>query len=407
MEKPVLQRIAPLASTAIISFLAYPSQYLFYYIEPGPLRKGDAYIFNILVASVLFCYYRACYADPGRIPADWQDRVQLNGSASDAARLPLQQRWCRKCVLCCGRSATYQAYVPLTVYLPLHVKNSCVPQYLGPNSGQLALLFIEVVLNSFVLFAQTILLGRTLWSLGLNMTTIEGWEVERHHAMLRRARVSGGLLSGPNGKQVRIEHQEFPYDVGIWTNICRGMGSSNPIAWFWPFGRSPRIETALNIEHNCIDNPSKPWPPIDPDRMFRAARQPTPGDDATLAMDMESFRARQVADMARYEDADGEYVVRRRPFHERAQATLDKEGGVYQSDEEEALLIDDGDEVEPAGASTAAGGQDADDGGEEGWRNKEGERLADFGVDEVVDFYDEDHVPLAELVKRRKAEKAR
>ncbi len=104
--------------------------------------------------------------------------------------------------------------------------------------------------------------------------------------------------------------------------------------------------------------------------MFRAARQPTPGDDATLAMDMESFRARQVADMARYEDADG-------------------------------------DEVEPAGASTAAGGQDADDGGEEGWRNKEGERLADFGVDEVVDFYDEDHVPLAELVKRRKAEKAR
>ncbi len=97
MEKPVLQRIAPLASTAIISFLAYPSQYLFYYIEPGPLRKGDAYIFNILVASVLFCYYRACYADPGRIPADWQDRVQLNGSASDAARLPLQQRWCRKC----------------------------------------------------------------------------------------------------------------------------------------------------------------------------------------------------------------------------------------------------------------------------------------------------------------------
>ncbi|KAK0773687.1 Palmitoyltransferase [Friedmanniomyces endolithicus] len=407
MEKPLLQRVAPLASTAIISFLAYPSQWLFYYIEPGPLRKGDAYIFNILVASALFCYYRACYTDPGRIPADWQDGVQLNGSAPDAAQLPLQQRWCRKCVLSCGRSDTYPAYVLLAVYLPLHVKNSRIPQYLGPNSGQLALLFIEVVLNSFVLFAQTILLGRTLWSLGLNMTTIEGWEVERHHAMLRRARASGGLLSGPNGKQVRIEHQEFPYDVGIWTNICRGMGSSNPIAWFWPFARSPRIETVLNIEHNCIDDPSKPWPPIDPDRMFRAARQPLPGDDTTLAMDMESFRARQEADLARYEDADGEYVVRRRPFHERAQATLDKEGGVYESDGEEVLLIDDDDEVEPAGVSTSAGGQDADDAGEEGWRNKEGERLADFGVDEVVDFYDGDDVPLAELVKRRKAEKAR
>ncbi|KAI6854414.1 hypothetical protein KC318_g22482, partial [Hortaea werneckii] len=43
------------------------------------------------------------------------------------------------------------------------------------------------------------------------------------------------------------------------------------------------------------------------------------------------------------------------------------------------------------------------DAGEEGWRNKEGESLADFGVDEVADFYDEDNVPLAELMRRRKA----
>ncbi|TKA38501.1 hypothetical protein B0A54_09436 [Friedmanniomyces endolithicus] len=419
MEKPLLQRIAPFASTIIISFLAYPSQYLFYSIEPGPLRKGDAYIFNILVASLLFCYYRACYTDPGRMPTDWQDRVQLNGSAPDAAQLPLQQRWCRKsnCVshVILPHFVRFLFFsVVAMIYLESFLYTRCavlwekrhLPSYLGPNSGQLALLFIEVVLNSFVLFAMSILLGRTLWSLGLNMTTIEGWEVERHHAMLRRARASGGLLSGPNGKQVRIEHQEFPYDVGIWTNICRGMGSINPITWVWPFARSPRVETALNIEHNCIDDPSKPWPPIDPDRMFRAARQPMSGDDATLAMDMESFRARQAADMARYEDADGEYVVRRRPFHERAQATMDGERGVYESDEEEVLVNDDDDEVEPAGASISAGGQDADDAGEEGWRNKEGERLADFGVDEVVDFYDEDDVPLAELVKRKKAEKA-
>ncbi|TKA76325.1 hypothetical protein B0A55_04188 [Friedmanniomyces simplex] len=288
-----------------------------------------------------------------------------------------------------------------------------LPSYLGPNSGQVALLFIEVVLNSFVLFALSILLGRTLWSLGLNMTTIEGWEVERHHAILRRARASGGLLNGPDGKQVRIEHQEFPWDIGIWTNICRGMGSSNPVLWFWPFARSPRIETALNIEHNCIDDPSKPWPPIDPDRMFRVARQPMPDKNSTLAMDKESFRARQAADMARYEDADGEYVVRRRPFHERAQAVLDSEKGAYESggddEEEEALLTDDDDDgMEPASATpTAARNAEDTDAGEESWRNKEGERLADFGVDEVADFYDEDDVPLAELVRRRRAEKTR
>jgi palmitoyltransferase len=42
--------------------------------------------------------------------------------------------------------------------------------------------------------------------------------------------------------------------------------------------------------------------------------------------------------------------------------------------------------------------------GEEGWRNAEGERLKDFGVDEDVEFYDEqeDEIPLAELIARRR-----
>ena len=39
--------------------------------------------------------------------------------------------------------------------------------------------------------------------------------------------------------------------------------------------------------------------------------------------------------------------------------------------------------------------------GEEAWRNSEGERLNDFGVDEDAEFYDEDEVPLAQLVKRK------
>ncbi|KAK5674770.1 Palmitoyltransferase [Elasticomyces elasticus] len=436
MAKPLLQRVAPVVSTVIISFLAYPSQWLFYYIEPGPLRKGDAYIFNLLVASALFCYYRACFTDPGSIPLDWQNSVRLNGSASDAAQLPLQQRWCRKCEMykpprahhcktckrCimkmdhhCVWTANCVSHVILPhfirllsfsvvamIYLEGFLYSRCailwekrnLPSYLGPGSGQLALLFILVVANSFILFAISMLLGRTLWSLGLNMTTIEGWEVERHEAVVRRARASGGLLNAPDGKYVRVEHQEFPWDIGIWKNICRGMGSSNPIAWIWPFARSPTMQ-----------NPSKPWPPIDPDRMFRAVRHALPSTDAVLSLDVESFRGRQAADLARYEDADGEYVVRRRPFHERAQVTLEAEKDVYEgeSDDEEAMVTDD--ELEPAGAAIVHGDEE-DGAGEESWRNREGERLADFGVDEVADFYDEDDMPLAELLKRRKAEKS-
>jgi len=131
-------------------------------------------------------------------------------------------------------------------------------------------------------------------------------------------------------------------------------------------------------------------------------RRMTPGDGSTLPMDADSFRARQAADLARYEDADGEYVVRRRPFHERAQAAFDGgERQVYEveDDDEDVTVAHD---VEPAEATPARQG-DGDDAGEEAWRNKEGERLADFGVDEVAEFYDEDDVPLAELLRRRKA----
>lgn len=62
---------------------------------------------------------------------------------------------------------------------------------------------------------------------------------------------------------------------------------------------------------------------------------------------------------------------------------------------------DESEEDYPIDDSRGDGGD-----GEEAWRNKEGERLADFGVDEMADFYDEDDLPLAELIRRRKGEAA-
>lgn len=126
-------------------------------------------------------------------------------------------------------------------------------QYLGPGVFQLVHLFILVVTNSLVLFMLVLLLGRTLWSLALNTTTIEGWEIERHETLLRRARTLGGYLVGPDGNKIRIERQEFPWDIGIWTNICQSMGSRNPLVWLWPFAQSPSVESGLSFEHNGIE----------------------------------------------------------------------------------------------------------------------------------------------------------
>lgn len=84
-----------------------------------------------------------------------------------------------------------------------------------------------MVVNSLTLFALTILLIRSLWCLATNITTIEGWEIERHEALVRRARHSGGYVNGPDGVRVRIVKQEFPYDIGVWRNLKQGMGSGN------------------------------------------------------------------------------------------------------------------------------------------------------------------------------------
>jgi palmitoyltransferase len=39
----------------------------------------------------------------------------------------------------------------------------------------------------------------------------------------------------------------------------------------------------------------------------------------------------------------------------------------------------------------------------EGWRDSEGDRLDDFGVDEDTEFRGEDDLPLAELLRRRQS----
>lgn len=85
------------------------------------------------------------------------------------------------------------------------------------------------ITNTVVLLALSILLLRNIWMLGANETTIEGWEIERHRTLCRRARALGGYLEGPDGVKVWIKKQEFPYDIGVWNNIRDGMGGSNNV----------------------------------------------------------------------------------------------------------------------------------------------------------------------------------
>lgn len=61
------------------------------------------------------------------------------------------------------------------------------------------------------------------------------------------------MLDGPDGTKIRIVHQEFPWDIGIWSNLCQAMGTWNPVMWLWPLAGSPRAESGLSFKHNEIE----------------------------------------------------------------------------------------------------------------------------------------------------------
>lgn len=125
------------------------------------------------------------------------------------------------------------------------------------------------------------------------------------------------------------------------------------------------------------------WPPPDPDRMPRFSNQPAfeqpfmyDEDLSTIQNNVEAFRKRQKEDLKRYNEGA---TTSRRPFHQR-----------YKS----------GDRQNDSFAFQSTG-SDRLGSLKEGWRDSEGDRLDDFGVDEDAELNDEDDVPLAELLRRR------
>jgi len=262
-----------------------------------------------------------------------------------------------------------------------------VSQYFGPSTAHLLHLFVLAATNSLTLALLFIFLVRTMWSLGGNVTTIESWEIERHSRLLRRSRVLGGYLDGPNGVKIRIQKQEFPYDIGILSNIAQGMGSKNPLTWIWPFAATPST-SGLDFETNGFEDPSTSWPPPDPDRMPRFQAQRDPSEAFTYQNrqlsdydEIEAFKRRQEEDIRRQQNQME--IRHRKPFHERINNHADLPGV-------------GGDE----GGDTESGSES----GEEGWQDSGGNRLKDFGVEEEVEFYDEDDIPLSELLRRRNAQ---
>lgn len=88
--------------------------------------------------------------------------------------------------------------------------------------------------------------------------------------------------------KVRIRKQEFPYDIGILSNIKAGMGGSwnvfppyipnngswltdmitiKVLSWFWPLASTPDRKSGLEFEVNEFEGTS---PPIHENHCYNA-----------------------------------------------------------------------------------------------------------------------------------------
>jgi palmitoyltransferase len=251
-------------------------------------------------------------------------------------------------------------------------ENRNLPAYLGPPVWAMAHLLVLVLVNSTTLFALGILLTRAIYSLATNTSMIESWEIERHEALVDRSRKTGGYVYANGGQRIRIERQEFPYDIGIWKNICQAMGTNNVLIWFMPFGGAPSMKQAVNWEVNGFEDESKAWPPPDPDKMPRAQRVMAEDEAikeySSQREEVEAFKRRQQKDHERWN---------------KSKDTVEGDSGSEEIEEYESEYEEGID-------------------GEEGWTNSDGDRLRDYGVDEEAEVLADDEIPLGELLRRRK-----
>ncbi|KAJ8058128.1 hypothetical protein OCU04_012986 [Sclerotinia nivalis] len=422
-----------------MSFLTYGSQILFHYLEPGPLSRKEMVIFNICAGAMMWCYYQTCHVDPGK--KGWVDKVKIDGVEKENLEKVVGEgegeemdeknvRWCKKCDAVkpprahhckrckrcipkmdhhcpwtnnCVSHTTFPHFIRFLFYAVLSitilstflftrlsyvVSESTLPSYLGPSTTSLTMLFIICCSNGLSLFAMSLLLMRTAYSLATNMYMIEAWEIERHDAIIERSKTRNmrGYVYANGGRKVRVEKVEFPFDIGIWENIVQGMGTTNVLMWFNPFAGGPSVESAGKWEENGFNDKEGMWPPPDPDKLGRRAGcngvETYPLEEkvyGSVEEERDAFKKRQEADLKRWKKDDMD--------------TMSNGGDGFYEEEDEAEDEDD------KYVSEYEEGLD----GEEGWTNSEGDRLRDYGVDEEADIMDEDDIPLGELLRRRKA----
>lgn len=251
-------------------------------------------------------------------------------------------------------------------------------------------------------FALFVMLVTTIKSWVVNTTMIESWEIDRHEALMAKGNRCTACPHPNAGSEDSdfeddhcAEYVEFPYDLGFFDNMAQGMGSRNPLAWFLPlFGSTTQLSkqqdgSGWSWPENGFNDYFGMWPPIDSEKQ-REERAFHVGNDYKYKM--------QEFDESHKNMSNEEIKA---AFKARQEADLIRQKSRILAELEE---VEDYDMIE-----------DTD------WTNENGEGITGFGVNvdsdmpqqpersrlddgpSVIEIQeDEEDVPLAEIVRRRR-----
>lgn len=409
-DATIVQKLAVPAVCLLISFLGYFSQFLFHNatLEPGAPTKDESIRFNALLLALWYTYYKAITVDPGRYIFE-EKVIEAKGRWCNkcAAPKPPRSHHCRHCGRCipkmdhhcpwtrnCVSMTTFPHFLRFLFYANVSLwmlgyllwqrfraiwDERHLPAYLGPSLPALISLALTSLVCFFTSLALFIMLVSTVKSWMFNQTMIEGWEADRHESITEKGGRDWWDVTGPDGEQIRFEKVEFPYDIGILSNMSQAMGTSFFPLWLFPFAGHPKVGkhgTGLgwSWEENGFNRKEGMWPPPDPEKIRRAARQ---------------WPASQRDYDAELKELDMTPEERKQAFKERQERDTERRRGQLISELEEVNRddVDDGND-----------GYYSEDNEYQGV-DSNGDRLRDFGVDEDTD---EEDVPISELLRRRR-----
>ncbi|KAF4589388.1 Palmitoyltransferase PFA4 [Ophiocordyceps camponoti-floridani] len=418
---PLIGNFAVPAVCLLIAFLGYFSQLILHRctLDPGPPSRTESVVFNILLLCLWFCYFKTVLVDPGCY-ALHENVTELDGSwcRKCAAPKPPRAHHCRLCARCipkmdhhcpwtrnCVSMTTFPHFLRFLVYANLSLwalgrmlwlrfhalwQVRHLPAYLGPSLGALIALATTSLVCFCTAFALGIMLIASIRTWLFNCTMIEGWELDRHEAVMdRRWRDSLDMVL-PGVNKARVERVEFPYDIGLFSNMAQAMGTCNILLWLFPFSGNPQVADdgqgiGWTWEENGFNRKEGMWPPQDPDKIRRVAAP---------------WHASRLQQEAQLQDEHLSPEQRKQAFRERQD--LDEE--------RKRLLLQELEEFDDYGLDIT---RDRHKHQSTAWINSDGERLHDYGVDEETEDADaptsrkggrdsDEDLPLAELLRRRR-----